>query len=374
MDIKDIIFLFENILKRTPNQEEIRKYANNSKDILIKDLSSCEEKIKILFSLAGERYSTQQQYSDEDINDFFTNNKFKVALCLSGHLRDYKNNLESINKFLVKPLSADVFLHTWDSYGKQKIVTENSIGPSPIEDTHISDDYKNYISNLRGVKIENNLTYLNSIEGSLKERLFYLYGQRIGKDTFGGSAEPKYIYSQFYSIMQSFLLAEEYSNRHNKKYDIVIKLRADYKLNSGILKEELEKIIHDSEIIFIPNLPYSNHGHPSCCLCQANIDHKENHHLEDVCDVFAYSNFKNMKKYMCVYENLDHIREYFEKINTEIEKDKQYKLENYKNYKVVNIWDKINYNINCFYPERIFRYYLTGNKLLGSKLSGKVLR
>lgn len=374
MHTEETLLFFKSVLNRQATREEIRRYTNKTRLELMRDLSGCEEKVKILFSLAGERFATEQQYSNSDIDNFFTNSELNIALCLSGHLRDYKKNLESINKFLVKPLNADVFLHTWDSYGKQKIITQNSIGPSPIEDVKINDDYKNYISNLRGLKIENNLNYLNTIEDTLKQKLFYLYGQRINEDTFGGSAEPKYIYSQFYSIMQSFLLAEEYSKVNNKKYDIIIKLRSDYKLSSGIFKEDFKKIIQEPEIIFIPNLPYSNHGHPSCCMCQANIEHKEISHLEDVCDVFAYSNFENMKKYMCVYKELETIRHDFAVLNNKLEKNKEYVIENYKNYKVTNIWNKINYNINCFYPERIFRYYLADKKLLGSKLSGRVLR
>jgi hypothetical protein len=374
MSKENISRAFKIALQREAKEVEYRLYMNYSFFDLLKLLNTSEEKVKLLKSRAGEMLSTNISYSDEDIKDFFSRNDLKIAVCISGHVRNYKENLKSINKFLIQPLNADVFLHTWDKVGAQKILTEGNIGPSPDQSLPLGDDFLNYIDNLKSLKIEKNESFLEQIEKELGDKLFYMYGQRISQTTFGGCAEPKFIYSQYYSVFQSYLLLEEYSNKHNIQYDAIIKIRADYKLSSGIFKEDFDLINTSRDIIFIPDLPYSNHGHPVCCMCISDLEHNFDGHVEDVCDVFAYSNKENMKKYMSVYNNFEEIRNIFNNLNTQYVNNKEYLLENFKHFKVANIWDKKNYNINCFYPERIFRHYLKEYKLKPSKLSGRVLR
>ena len=38
----------------------------------------------------------------------------KVAVCLSGHMRTYKDTAASLIKNIIDPLNCDVFIHTWD--------------------------------------------------------------------------------------------------------------------------------------------------------------------------------------------------------------------------------------------------------------------
>lgn len=366
--------LFEKILDRKATTEEENRFSKTDKIEIIKELSSCREKYGLLYKKAGDFVKTRVSYDDKDIEDFFSNKELKIAVCLSGHLRDYETNLSNIEKFLVKPLNADVFIHTWDTLGKQKTLTSGRIGPIPDESKKYDTDILNMLSNIKAKRIESNSEYLKNISSSLDKKEFHLYGQKLNSQTFGGQAEPKYIYSQFYSIYQSYKLLEKYSEDNNIKYDVVIKLRSDYILTSGIQSEDFD-FIKDDKNIFIPSLPYSNHGHPSCCLCKHGIDHEEAGHLEDVCDVFAYGSQETMKKYMSVYEHLDEIREKFIELNDQlIKNNSSYKVIVNNNFKLINIWDGINYTLNCFYPERIFRYYLKNNNLLPSRLSGMVLR
>jgi hypothetical protein len=41
----------------------------------------------------------------------------KVALCISGQMRDYEQAFESWDKHILKPLQPDVFIHTWNDVG-----------------------------------------------------------------------------------------------------------------------------------------------------------------------------------------------------------------------------------------------------------------
>tara|TARA_B100000963_G_scaffold190874_1_gene166012 strand:- start:1165 stop:2268 length:1104 start_codon:yes stop_codon:yes gene_type:complete len=363
-----LVNIYKSILKREPTEHEKRRDAHLTQKQLIYNLANCVEKFKQLRMLSGESMKTKIKYSEEDIQDFFSSNDYSVALCLSGHVRNYEKNLRNINKFLVKPLNADVFIHTWDSVGTQVKITKNTVGPIPDESNKDIPNFNDYLLNVRKIKIDNNHDFLNNFNSSCE---YYLYGMSLKEDYFGGQAEPKYIYSQLYSVHQSFELLEKYSKASNKKYDIVIKLRADYSPQSGIEPSDFEKII-ETDSIFIPNTPYSNHGHPACCLCEAGIEH--DHHVEDICDVFAYSTYEKMKKYFEMYFNLDHLNLEQSRLNKEmISKDKYY-VEKHKNYHLVDIWKDRNYMLNCFYPERLFKMYLKDDKLLPSKLCGEVVR
>jgi hypothetical protein len=363
--------VFKNILRRSPNQKEIELYNNMPQEQLIKLLSFSKEKYALLFAQAGENIKFQQQYSQKDIEKYFSSNKYNVAICLSGHIRNYRESLSSINKFIVAPLNADVFIHTWDSYGHQNRISKDMIGPSPDENSAITNDFLNFISNVKGLKIENNKDFINETIKEIKDTKFYLYGEKITNDIFGGQAEPQFIISQLYSINQSWKLLEKFSLENNKKYDLVIKMRIDYKLSSGIFIEDIEKI--NKNTIFIPDLPYSNHGHPICTLCKKDMEHTDGH-LEDVCDVFAYSSQEVMKVYMNTFESLKFINKCMVEQNEKYLNDKNYSLTTFKTFQTTNIWKEHNYDINCFYPERILRFHLKDYKLLSSKLNGEVIR
>ncbi|MHA2215542.1 MAG: hypothetical protein ACXACY_06390 [Candidatus Hodarchaeales archaeon] len=360
--------LFNIILKRSADPTEVKRYLDKTDEYIISDLGNCREKFKNLQKVSGDHLKMRTRHTPEDIVDFFSSRKYKVAICLSGHVRNYTKNLPSINEFLVKPLGADVFIHTWDSIGSQILITRNIVGPTPDESNKNLPDFNQYLDNIKGIRVENNQDFIDNFTTDKK---YTIYGMSLGSNRFGGQAEPKYIYSQLYSIQQSFKALEEYCADSNTEYDIIIKCRIDYCLYSGIQEVELDDII-SNECYYVPNIPYSNHGHPICCLCENGIEHDE--HIEDICDVFAYSTYSNMKKYMNVYDNLGEIADAFEKDNLRQMENHNFKTEAHNGHRLVDIWKDINYRLNCFYPERIFRHLLKGEDLKSSKLSGEVLR
>jgi len=363
--------LFTSILGRSADKLEIARYKNSTYEQIVNDLSTCKEKYRQLFSMSGEKIKTSVHYSNDDIEEFFQTKSKKIAICLSGHLRDYELNLSSINKYIVEPLNADVFIHTWDSIGKQVFITQGVVGPTPDEKNKNLPNVSDFIKNVKAVKIESNKIFLDTVK-HLEDMKFYLYGMKLRDNLFGGQAEPKYIYSQFYSIYHSYLIMEEWSKNNDIKYDYVIKMRADYSLNSGILSDDFDFLEKNPDTIFIPNTPYSNHGHPACCMCANDLEHE--HHIEDVCDVFAYGKHSAMEHYFKIYENLETLRNSQNFQNEKLISNGDYFLEKKNNFVLCNIWKNVNYNINCFYPERLFREYLVDFHLEPSKLSGLVRR
>ncbi len=381
MTKEKVIEIFSAILSRKPTDEEIERFQTMSEEELILELRDCPEKIINLFHLSGERFKTRVPVKNNDIEKYYSNKKdYKIALCLSGHIRDYQRNLNSINKHLANPLKADVFLHTWDSIGTQKEIVQGTCGPIPDStDKNLPNLYE-LIPNLKSVKIESNEIFLEDIDKELEGKKFFLYGMILDKKRgiYGGQAEPKYIYSQFYSVNQSYQLAKQYMNDNSFEYDIVIKLRADYYVHSGITSKEIEDIIKNKneKRLYVPNVPYSNHGHPMCKLCMKNVEHEI--HSSDVCDVFAYGSLSNMDKYFNMYEELDNLRIKQNEDNQRMLRMKNDFLVEKKGnlFSLVDIWKykERNMRLNCFYPERLYRDWFKGHRLVSSKLNGEVLR
>lgn len=361
----DIEPIFKVLLGRIPNGIERRIYKNLSERQLIELLSYCEERSNFLKKLSGEHNKVRVDYSAGDTADFFTSKKYKVALCLSGHIRDYKKNLSSISKYLVEPLGADVFMHCWDTEGAQTWMTRGVVGPVPNETIPVDEEEIRKCINVKKLLIENNSEYLAGLKTDDKN--FYLYGMILNReqDLLGGQAEPKYIYSQLYSVNKSYSLIDDPS-----EYDIIIKLRTDYRLMSGIEEKELDRSLQVNGI-YVPDFPCSNHGHPCCCFCKHEVAHEE--HLEDVCDVFAYGRADIMGHYMNLYNRLDEYNDLHNSLNKSFPRPAVSQAA-HKNYQLVDIWVKDDYKFNCFYPERLLRTHLKGYQLLPSKLYGEVLR
>jgi len=381
MTNEKVVEIFSAILSRDPTDEEIKRFQPMSEKELIIELRDCPEKIINLFHMSGERFKTRVPVKDEHIEKYYSNKKnYKIALCLSGHIRDYEKNLNSINKHLAEPLKADVFLHTWDSIGTQKEIVQGTCGPIPDSTDKNLPNLYDLIPNLKKVKIENNEEFLENIDKELKEKEFYLYGMILNekKKIYGGQAEPKYIYSQFYSVNNSYQLARDYMNKNSFEYDIIIKLRADYYVHSGITTKELDNIVDNKNknILYVPNVPYSNHGHPMCKLCMKKVDHEI--HSSDICDVFAYGSLSNMEKYFNMYEELENLRIKQIKDNQRMLRMKNEFLIQKKGdlFHLVDIWryKERNMRLNCFYPERLYRDWFEGHLLVSSKLNGEVLR
>lgn len=184
----------------------------------------------------------------------------KIALCISGQPRSVEKGFEFYKKNLLDSYDVDVFVHTWfyDFY-----------------------DY-NYITKIykpKKLKIE---SYLKS---DLEKNIRYC---RFN------------IYSAFYSATQSYLLAREYEEQNDFKYDWIIKTRFDFALNKKFDFETL-----DSDKIYVP---------PSTSN-------------QVVSDQFAFGSSSVMEKYFELFNNIDEFRERGIDIGGEI-----YITENLKKY------------------------------------------
>jgi len=135
----------------------------------------------------------------------------KVCVLLSGGLRNFKYTIPWINKFLIEPLDADVFVHGW----------ANAEGIANNEDK-LKD-----IKNLKDFKIND----INDIKFN------FLKDDDTIKERIKG---------QFYNIFECNNLSKKYEKNNNFIYDIIIRARPDVFFFSEFEDEDLIKIKKDN--------------------------------------------------------------------------------------------------------------------------------
>jgi hypothetical protein len=203
----------------------------------------------------------------------------RVAICFSGHLRNFFNNSvnllkDKIQNFEKQQNKVDLFFSIWDTYEPYNSwsnteIKSNKIDVSQIEklnpisyEIEVYDDiksqflYSNFNSN---IKIEN--------EKLMSEGILH--------------STPMY-----YKIMKANSLKSLYEATYNFKYDVVIRYRANI---------DFEKDLDFNHLKY--NIIYNRASGYNCydnrnCMCD---------------DIFAYGQSDIMNKYSDVYNNLSMI-------------------------------------------------------------------
>lgn len=175
----------------------------------------------------------------------------KIALCLSGQPRELHEGFSYWKKNLLDRHNVDVFIHSWNS--KYNIEILDLYFPKK----HTFEDYR-----------------------------FSPEHDRIYADNcIHHTSLPRYSLSQFYSILQSRNLKISCEEKHNMKYDWVIRGRFDYALNRTFEFDKLER-----SYIYIPIRKYLRPD--------KTYDNK-------FCDMFAFGSSENMDKYMSGFEHIN---------------------------------------------------------------------
>ena len=361
---ENILNLFRTLLDREPGEEELRYHMRGEKTFEEKkeEFLACSE-YKMLQYMKNLKPDTTDF---TDVEELVKNKQLKVALCLSGFVRNYHKVYPTILNNIVNVLNADVFFHTWDNHGYQKIDRSefsNTWRPVPDPMSNVL-DVNALVSVIKPKKylVENNQEIINTFDFKRYEGLFVYYHQ----------AKPQFIQSQMYSIYKSNELKKLYEEENGFTYDIVIKLRFDYSIYSPIPLIEIKKCLNESKTIIVPSPPFSNHDHPPCELCQAS--HHEGPHNSDVCDVFAFSSSANMDYYASIFKSgLDLMDQQRETNQVRLFEKRVYHTKE-STYTMIHHLDDINNNVCCYYPEKTFRLHLEGYRVFGSKLRGAVTR
>jgi uridine kinase len=184
----------------------------------------------------------------------------RVALLISGYLRNYEINIKNLKEKLFPQFEVvDTFLH----------ITKNE---------NQEDKYLNLIDEKED--IQNITKLLNPISTLIEDNVFFHTNKQIND-----------IINQWGKLYKLNQLKKIYEKSINKDYDLVIRYRPDIFLESHLEKKDLLNL----KKIIIPS--------------DSKIDKSKLLNPEDeyICDAFAFGGSEEMNKYFDIFENIEEI-------------------------------------------------------------------
>ena len=194
-------------------------------------------------------------------NTLKDNQKAKIALCISGHLRTFESNFRTVKEHILDKHDCDVFIHTWDTLGVQFRAGDSNL--------HITDT-KKYLNIIQHLYKPKKII----IEPSKQFAITPIMQQRSHehRDVAG-------ILSMFYKVEECHKLMKEYAIENNIKYDFVVRFRADLWMDSPLPIDGRTTFSH----LYLPI--YGNFG--------------------GACDQIAFASPEVMDKYSTLYSNIE---------------------------------------------------------------------
>lgn len=186
--------------------------------------------------------------------------KIKTALCISGHLRTFEDNYQSVKSHILNKLDCDVFIHTWDIMGLSYRFTDASL--YAIETKRLAERIK---------QLYNPKKMIMEPTQAFKATPLMHARQLDHRDIPG-------ILSMYYKIEACNKLKMEYEKENDFKYDCVIRFRGDLYMETDL------PIYNNTNLdyLFVPI--FGNFG--------------------GVCDQFAYGSSAIMDTYSSLYSNV----------------------------------------------------------------------
>lgn len=137
----------------------------------------------------------------------------KIAVCISGHLRNYEETAERLLENFAE-FESDIFICTWNY---------DNINGRPVQEENV---VKNYSP--KSFKIE------------LYEELHFLHYEKYQKikpykkfdATWHKNREGDASYNQFYLIRKCNDIKRKYEREHKIKYDVVFRIRPDIQIQN----------------------------------------------------------------------------------------------------------------------------------------------
>lgn len=226
----------------------------------------------------------------------------KVALCLSGQSRTFRQCLTSQRLQIIDKLKADVFIHSWSFKGDSRLFSSH-------DHRFKINDYKKYINYDRNIIPATKLVQAYNPKKILIEYpdADYFISKVRKSDRYVAHGFDKLFDSydkykwfnclmMYYGIYMSNKLKKDYEEQRNFIYDMVIRCRMDLFFSYASFDETLENI--KSNIIYLaPNENTDivfNKGMKQE-LVKQGIKFMPN-------DQFAYGNSGAMDYYSSVYE------------------------------------------------------------------------
>ncbi|QKF94571.1 hypothetical protein QKU48_gp1113 [Fadolivirus algeromassiliense] len=267
----------------------------------------------------------------------------KIALIITGTIRNYKENYFTWKKHLLDLFDVDIFFHTYNIVGYHKDIYNNT--------DNIIFNEKEVIDLLKPKKYK-----IDVFDIKIKEFKDSVKPQCLRS----GSPNPEFIKAQLYSIYSANLLKIEYEKENDFEYDIVIKIRFDTIFYSDFEISDVVRIYCDKNIILCGNPKIKSMKYKTACKNCNKILKKCKEHAP-ISDIVFIGKSTSMNFYAEIYNNYDKFIE--EMFKATLNKTKNIEEYRDKEYKTGFLYKNIP-GSECPFPEKILAIYLKDYILL----------
>lgn len=211
----------------------------------------------------------------------------KIAVCFSGHMRNYEDTFPTWKRFLLDIHDCDVFIHTWSNRGmftpKDGVITKyDEVGT--VSETDNSVDFGHVQNLLKPVKFVSEA--YSSVKPMISEKAKKYYEWRDSIKGWEYTRPHDYI-----SFSYKIWACNELTKQTNVKYDLVIRARTDLKMNGPFPNEVFEH----------PEFLWLRSGHPS--------DMARDPNPKSVVQEIGLSNSQTMDIFANLYLHMDELLE-----------------------------------------------------------------
>jgi hypothetical protein len=145
----------------------------------------------------------------------------KVAICISGYVRDFENCYKNLFDSIVNcnaNYDFDIFIHTWNTVNSKNTQLYSRNGT----------DNRKFFNNFSNIDYEK-LVSVYKPKSICVEEYNNMHFQRYSDYQFGNN--PLGVFAQFYKVSQCSGLVNSYSMFGDRDYDIFIRTRFDAATN-----------------------------------------------------------------------------------------------------------------------------------------------
>lgn len=196
----------------------------------------------------------------------------KVAICFSGHLRDFNYCYESLKNNLLDPLtskgfSIDSYAFFWDTKGDRQNNFQGEV------------NFESFREKLKPKSIEIGHFDRSKFNSSNSEQWRKHPGLMCSTTTPDST-------SMWYCIYKTYKLVEE----SKVKYDLIFRVRPDIIYDTCLTFDNIDNALNNSVLIMPKYMAYryKSYGHITL----------------GIIDYFGFGNHNIMKRYMRTYENI----------------------------------------------------------------------
>lgn len=230
----------------------------------------------------------------------------RVALCLSGQVRNYKKSFDSQKLHLLDKLNPDVFIHTWSFKGK--ILPRHWVKEYNVEDyenhripeniSPIEKILKDYKPQKILVEYPDNLFFMKKVEKSRQSNTYWFNGLMM-----------------WYSLYKSNELKKIHEKENSFTYDIVIRSRFDTFFEKAEFGDTFLEAIQNNVIYLSPS---EDPKYKKTQTTEIELDSANQHPVFMQTDKFAYGNSHSMDYYHSIYEKFNENIDFYVHHNEEI--------------------------------------------------------